>query len=305
MGARPPFDRLISEIALGQHGLITDRQVLALGMSRSSLAKRVRSGRLVRVSEGVFGLPGFEPHPVARIHAAVLAFGDEALASHRSAAILHGAEIPSTGVDVIVPRQRRVRLANVFVHRPTDRHDLEPVVRRGIPTTSPLRTLMDLGAVASVEDVAILLDHLVSGRLVTVEAVLDRLDLRRKRGRDGVAALEEALDRAGVGSDSRLERVFEALVREHRLPMPVHHQVEAATGFELDWSYPALRVAIELDGFEGHLGLRAFDKDRARDAELTSRGWAVLRFTWRQLTERPAWVADCIRNALQARLTAA
>jgi hypothetical protein len=89
---------------------------------------------------------------------------------------------PSTGVDVIVPRQRRVRLANVFVHRPTDRHDLEPVVRRGIPTTSPLRTLMDLGAVASVEDVAILLDHLVSGRLVTVEAVLDRLDLQTQAG---------------------------------------------------------------------------------------------------------------------------
>jgi hypothetical protein len=50
-------------------------------------------------------------------------------------------------------------------------------------------------------------------------------------------------------------------------------------------------------GYEFHRAPTAFEVDRERDVLLTTRGWRVLRFTWRHITERPAWVASAIRLA--------
>ena len=46
-----------------------------------------------------------------------------------------------------------------------------------------------------------------------------------------------------------------------------------------------------------HLRPAAFENDRERDAELHAAGYLVLRFTWRQLTERPEWVAAKLLRA--------
>ncbi len=52
------------------------------------------------------------------------------------------------------------------------------------------------------------------------------------------------------------------------------------------------------DGRASHATRRAFESDHTRDNELASAGWAVRRFTWRQLTQRPAWVAAKVEEAL-------
>ncbi len=51
-------------------------------------------------------------------------------------------------------------------------------------------------------------------------------------------------------------------------------------------------MVVETDGHATHGTRTAFEEDRASDAELATRGYRVLRFTWRQLTERPGWVAQ-------------
>ena len=52
------------------------------------------------------------------------------------------------------------------------------------------------------------------------------------------------------------------------------------------------RLAVEVDGFAFHGTREAFERDRRRDAELQTRGYRVLRVTYRQLTaEREALVA--------------
>ena len=49
-------------------------------------------------------------------------------------------------------------------------------------------------------------------------------------------------------------------------------------------------MIVETDGWAAHQGRAAFERDRARDADRTGDGWAVLRFTARQVDDRPAWV---------------
>jgi very-short-patch-repair endonuclease len=56
---------------------------------------------------------------------------------------------------------------------------------------------------------------------------------------------------------------------------------------------------IEADSRRWHTRKRDFAVDRQRDNDATLAGWRVLRFTWADLTKRPAWVAQAVLAALQ------
>jgi very-short-patch-repair endonuclease len=66
-------------------------------------------------------------------------------------------------------------------------------------------------------------------------------------------------------------------------------------GFEVDAYWPDPRLVVELDGRHHHGTRAAFERDKARDAELHAHGVATLRFTYRQVTRRPRWVAQTLR----------
>jgi AbiEi antitoxin C-terminal domain len=175
-------------------GLVTLDDVRAAGHSRSWWHRAHRAGLLVAVHPGVSRLARARPSPQQALRAAAVAAGG--VASHLSAAWLWGAPVtPVDPIDVTVSdRRRSSRVAGVRVHRPTDRLDLVAVERRGVPVTSPLRTLLDVGAVASREVVAIVLATFVADDLVTDDALRDGLDRHARRGRSGVGALRVALD---------------------------------------------------------------------------------------------------------------
>jgi very-short-patch-repair endonuclease len=87
------------------------------------------------------------------------------------------------------------------------------------------------------------------------------------------------------------------LCREHALPQPlVNHWV---CGFEVDAVWPRQRLVVEIDGYDTHRTRAAFERDRARDAELQLAGYRVLRFTQRMLEREPAAVAATIRAMLR------
>ena len=69
-------------------------------------------------------------------------------------------------------------------------------------------------------------------------------------------------------------------------------------GLEVDCYFPTHRPVVETDGWDTHRTRRAFEDGRAKDAALTAAGYIVLRFTWRQLRDEPATVADRIRAVL-------
>jgi hypothetical protein len=249
-------------------------------------------------------LPGAPRTTAQRILGAVLWAAPGAIASHESAALLWGAAsaVPDLVDLTFDDRRGRIGLPWVRIHLPRDTVDLRPVTRHGIPTTNPLRTLLDLGQV-SPGVVRPALEHfLVEGTLSTA-AVQSALQRHSRPGRHGVVALRAALeewDIAGKPPDSVLELAMAELLARVGLPPATFHA--RVLGFEVDFAYVVERVVFECDGWEIHGRDRAqFERDRQRDAVLAAAGWVVLRFTWFQVTRRPLWVAEVIRETLAAR----
>jgi predicted transcriptional regulator of viral defense system len=83
-------DQLVAALAARQHGVVTRAQLVAFGLDDHAIGRRVRSGRLHRIHQGVYA----EGHPrlttKGRFMAAVVAYGDSAALSYRSAAVLWG-----------------------------------------------------------------------------------------------------------------------------------------------------------------------------------------------------------------------
>jgi very-short-patch-repair endonuclease len=70
---------------------------------------------------------------------------------------------------------------------------------------------------------------------------------------------------------------------------------------EVDFLWPAERVAVELDGRAFHDVVATAEADRRRDNALALAGHLVLRFTWRRLDRDPAGIVREVAAALRSR----
>ena len=229
------------------------------------------------------------------------------MASHRAAArVWHLLEPSDDLVELSVPRSHGPRPRQAVVHRSGDLVSGHTTVRHRIPVTNPLRTMVDLAAVVPADAVEDALDAgLAWPSLFSVAGVETMLAQLSQRGRPGAGVLRKVLEERALGdavSDSKLERRMGELLRRAGLPAAVvHHVVCTPAGVflaEVDFAYPEIKLAIEVDGFGAHGTPRAMAKDFVRQNGLVPYGWHVLRFTWRQVTRQPELVAAAIRAAL-------
>jgi very-short-patch-repair endonuclease len=95
---------------------------------------------------------------------------------------------------------------------------------------------------------------------------------------------------------SEAERRLLRLIRAAGLPLP--NTNARLDPFEVDFLWPGHRLVVEVDGFAFHSSRAAFERDRARDAELTARGYRVIRVTWRQTAAEPYVAVARIAQAL-------
>jgi hypothetical protein len=296
----------VTAVARAQYGLITFDQARAGGLSVRAVRHRLDSGRWDACHVGVYAVAGAPRSWEQRVLAACLAAGPGAVASHRCAAQLWGLDGADGGtIELSVARPACHRLPGVVVHRSTDLDRSPPTARRGIPVTGPARTLVDLGAVVRPWVVERALDAGVARRLVTVAGMRRELDALARKGRRGAGVLRALLDeRSDAGRiESALEAAMLRLCRDHCVPAPVC-QFEVRAGGRLlgrvDFAYPHLRLALEVDGYEHHSSLAAFSRDRVRQNDLVTAGWTVLRFTWNDLSHHPERVAGSVRRLLGA-----
>jgi hypothetical protein len=259
-----------------------------------TVSRWVGAGRLVRLHPGWVTLPALAEDWTVRAHAAVGYSGG--VLSHWSALHVHGLLREGvTRLDVTVPRHRRVRTSRwLRVHR-----SFRPCGEfrtRDLAVTSPARALVDTWAVAHrhgamrgsdgvVRDAVF---RAVRSGLATVGAIEGELSGRPQL--PGRPALAELLGFISAGCQSELEiRGLRDVVTIPGLAVPLlQYRVDLPDGpVRLDAAWPELKIAVEFDGaaFHGRLGNR--ERDLRRDAALAALGWVVIRFGYRDVTERP------------------
>jgi very-short-patch-repair endonuclease len=289
----------LARLAGRQHGVISRAQLLALGLGRGGIRHRVASGRLHPIHRGVFAVGHRVLSREGHWLAAVLAAGPGAVISHRSAAALWGIhDSRRAKVDVTAPRQ--CRRPGIDAHHTTLAHD-EITQERGIPVTTPARTLLDLAEQLTPQRLERAVHEAEYRRLtspLSVDALLTRHPKRR-----GTAALRTILNRNDLGrtrTKTELEIAFLAFLDAHHIERP---KVNEPIGpYTVDALWPEQRLIAELDSRQAHHTTRAFEDDRARDRALLTTGYRVLRITWRHLHEDDATIAAQLR-ALLARAT--
>ena len=295
-------DRMAMELAATQHSLITIEQAQQVGFSPDQIQRRLNAGVLIPAHVGVYKFASSASSREQRHLAACLAVGEVSAVSHRAAAAVHGMWlIPADLVEISVSRNRSPELEQVKVHRLADLSSRWIVTVDGVPVTSPARTLVDLGAVLPLGSVSRALDRAIGRQLASVAEVRSTMDAVARRGRAGVGVIRRLLDeRSGPGTSSVLQARMSTLFRVHGLPAPVpeHTVLDGHGQFigRVDFAYPELRYAIEVDGYESHAGLREFRHDRARQNDLVDHGWTLHRFTWTEVDRLSGRVADRIRN---------
>jgi hypothetical protein len=240
------------------------------------------------------------------VHAAVLAGGSSAFASHWTAAALH--EVPgfeAGPLEITVSRGRTPDLVGVSVHQSSVCPDAHIKEIDGIRVTTMARTLFDLAGTVHPLRTTRALDTCLNQDKVTPAAVWGVVGDLAKRGRTGSALLRELMLSRGEGEvapATDLELLLLKVLTDGGLPLPEREvNVGDADGWvgRVDFIYRAEKIIIEADSRLHHSSLTDFEADRARDNRLTAAGWRVLRITWTMLVERPHEVVALVRAALQ------
>lgn len=219
--------------------------------------------------------------------AAVLAGGDGAALSHRSAAALW--EIGEEGglIEISVRRRCELRRSGIrFRGRPS----LAPgdIVRHDdIPVTSPVQTLVDLATELDPMALERAVNDADKRDLIDPEAL--RAELMRFRGYPGIRPLRHLLDKLFFRlSDSDLEIYFRRIVRAAQLPVPLTKQ--RVNKFEVDFFWPDLGLVVETDGLRYHRTPSAQLRDARRDRAHVMAGMTPLRFTHYEVRYEPGRV---------------
>jgi hypothetical protein len=272
-------------LASRQYGLLERSQVLALVLSEAFIDNQLKQGRWVIRHPDVYLIAGAPWSPEQDILAAILAAGTEAVASHRTALWLRGIgpkQLPA--VEITLPTHRPIQLKGVRVYRSLD-IDKAAVSRvRRIPTTNPLRALVDAGAVFARDAVETLAREAVSKKLVTWPGLAAEVDRLAERGRRGVGVMRAILDSYNVTNrytPSELEVRARKLFRRLGLPDPQCELVWGKEGeWRLDFYWSDFRICIEVDGWSVHASDTARRRDHRKQNRVQIDGNMVLRYDW-------------------------
>jgi very-short-patch-repair endonuclease len=268
-----------------QHGVVSRRQLLALGYSRDAIEHRLSTGRLHQVTRGVYAVGRPELSPKGRWMAAVLACGDDAVLSHRSAGALYEiCEERNEVIEISVRGTSEPRRDGLRVRTRPALSSQEVGTLNRIPITSPVRTMIDLATELPRPRLERAVNEADKREVIDTEVLRDALDERA--GEQGVRPLRTLLDRETfVLSDEELERLFRPIAFSSGLPLP--KTKEMVNGYEVDFFWPGLGLVVETDGRRYHRTPLAQARDIERDQTHAASGLTPLRFTHHQVRYRP------------------
>jgi very-short-patch-repair endonuclease len=290
-------DRVIGGLAAKQHGVVARGQLLQAGLTPRQIEWRIHTGRLHEIHRGIYLVGHAVPPPLALEQAALLACGDASVLSHRSAANLWNLlRYPASApVWVTVPPGRNATRSKITVRRArVPRRDIR--TRHGLCVTSPPRTVLDLSLLLDERELESVVAEAEFKSLASYAELKGQLE--GNEGKRGVAKLRYVLDVPGGPKRTRShgERAMLRLLR--RAGITGFETNARIHDYEVDFLWRDLRIVVELDGWDGHSGRIAFERDRLKIARLIAHGLTVVPVTGRQLRDDGSGVVARLTRTL-------
>jgi len=287
LATRP--DVLVAQLAARSWSVVTTAELRMCGLDEDAVAVRVANGRLHPMYQAVYAVGHANPPREGWYLGAVKACGEDALLSSCAGGHLWELGLLGAGLpDVLVPGRRAPDHPLIRGHR-TDHLPPEDItVHRGIPVTSPLRTLLDMAAV---------LDYTALRRAVREAQVRNLVDFgelaRRLRGpgpRRGRTQLARIVATGPAPTRSVLEDVVLDLLLGAGFTHPDVNVPMWIEGRRVipDFRWPEQRLILEADGAAYHDNPLAREDNAERQALLEAAGERVIRVTWEQAVARAA-----------------
>lgn len=279
----------------------TTAQAHRAGFSDRMLAIAVARGHLVKLRHGWFQTPTAELKPRLRAardaRVALREAPAGAIASHRTAAALHGLPLLRTRDD----------LAHITVDRPnggrTNGHarihssppgTLTATEIDGIPVTSVARTLVDLSRASGFRAGVCAADYALRKELITPEEF--QRELAMHRGRKAVAIARDVAGFADPRAESAGESLSRCVMRDLvDIPAPTlqrkYFERDGLLVARTDFSWGDGALAGEFDGKVKYTRGAAFGddpsetvwKEKQREDRLRDLGVVVIRWVWTML----------------------
>lgn len=292
------------------YGLFARRQALAAGIPAKEIARRLRTGRWRRLEFGIYedvGRAACEGDGTVR---AFLRAGPSAVASHLTAADALGwdlLELPP--LQFTVPEahgggatNRPVRTKGAAIFRRNLTAD-ELATLGALRLTAPLRTAVDIATDCPLTDAVVAVDSGLRIRHLTVDEL--HVSSARRRNWPGFPRLRRVLALLDPLSGSVPESVARVLFTEAGLPAPetqfVVRRADGTFAGRADFAWPEVLLIVEIDGFAWHSSQDALQSDHDRQNDFELAGYTVLRFTAKDVRERPGKVTRLVCEALRQR----
>ena len=264
-------------MAVGQHGHIRRKQLLAIDIPSTTIAAWVRDRRLIPIHAGVYAVGYRRVEPRARAAAAVLAGHPDAVLSHESAAALwdlrRWPEVPE------ITSVRCVRRPGIRAHRTADLPAWEVTVHWGIPTVTAFRAIIGIWPSLTPKQ----------RRRVPADARLRKLISAEEAG--------YLLGHRRNPTRSWSEDLFQQIAERSDLPQPQTNVF--VCGREADAWFPDEMVVVEIDDPATHWYTAA--EDRRLDAHRARYGILTVRLLAEDLRRDPAGIAATLEEILAAR----
>jgi Transcriptional regulator, AbiEi antitoxin len=274
-------EEVVGRIARRQHGVVTRKQLLAAGISKAEIRRRIQKGALLVVHRGVYRVGHRAPSIEARYLAAVLACGEGAVLSGSAAGYLWGlVKGTAPPPEVTAPTNRKVKGVRT---RRARRGEVNATTRHGIPITTVPRTLVDLSSLLQSADLARACHE--AGVLHGTTPRQVEVVLTHRPNAPGAKRLRKVLHGDVHVTLSALERRFLERIAEAGLPEPVTNRKAGAKRVDCRW--PHHDLTVELDSYRFHNSRHTWELDRRREREAHARGDDFRRYTRDDVFEAP------------------
>jgi hypothetical protein len=297
---------------LSKVGIGTAANWRAAGLSQGQLKLLIQAGELVKIRYGVYAKAsvvseaGNDPRLRHAVQvAAVTTRIREGVASHQSAALMHGLGLLTKPADGIVtltepPGKRSGPYGRASVIRHTAELPDQHVTRLfGMRVTAIARTVTDIARTSPFMEAVVVADSALHERHTS------KTELRRVLGScdrwPGIKHARDVVDFSSALAESVLESCARVFFRDHGLPPPtLQAAIIGRSGYFIartDFCWAQYQTIAEADGLLKYNGREDAIAELKRDRLLRHEGYEVVHFTWQELFSDPAGVAARIRAA--------